>query len=226
MIADAQAIPSLRPDIKLRWVDQATLVESFQRPQFRENVVFQPLHWYNEFQRAERKVGVEPNVQPGDMMIHFAGLMKNKKEFMGPWLDRVENQAEQWTRPLDNTTYLNDVKEFWKIYGAANDTLHRANNTLSRGLRDSDFRQPVVKAVKDLENMIWDGPKLAGGNVEGMRTHTEHLSDILQQAVRQNSAAKFSKVEVIKPGTAGTADGAAADAQRVPSPMGGPSAAT
>lgn len=230
MLADAQALPFLRPEIGLQWADQSAMVYSFSRPQFREGVVFQPLHWYNEFQRHERKVGVEPNVQPGDMLIHFAGLMKDKREFMGPWLDRVENLADQWTVPLENTTYLSDVKEFWEIYGNANDILNRANNTLSFALRDSDFREPVVKAIEDLQKMMWDGPRTSQGNVEdnveGMRTHAEHVWDTLQQALRQNSAAKFSQVEVIKAGTAETADEGAADAQRVPSPMDTPDAAT
>ena len=195
------------------------MVESFSRPQFREAVVFQPLHWYNEFQRRERKVGVEPNVRPGDMLIHFAGLMKVKREYMGPWLDRVENSPDQWAVPLENTTYLSDVKEFWDTYGKAKETLERANNTLSITLRDSDFRQPVVKAFEDLQNMTWE----KSGDIEGMQIHTEFLSDTLQQALRQNSAAKFSKVELMK---AGAADEGAVDAQRVPSPVDGPSAAT
>ena len=226
MLADALALPSLRPEIKLQWADQSAMVYSFSRPQFREGVVFQPLHWYNELQRHERKVGVEPNVQPGDMLIHFAGLMKDKREYMGPWLDRVENLADQWTVPLENTTYMSDVKEYWEVYGKAIDILHRANNTLSVSLRDSKFREPVVKAIEALQKMIWDGPALSEGNVEGMRTHAEHVWDTLQQAQRQHSAAKFSKVEVIKAGTEGSADEGAADAQRVPSPMDRPGSAT
>lgn len=222
MLADAQALPSLRPEITINWADQGAMVESFSRPQFREGVVFQPLHWYNEFQRRERKVGVEPNVHPGDMLIHFAGLMQVKREYMGPWLDRVENSPDQWTVPLENTTYLSDVKEFWDTYGKAKETLKRVNNTLSVTLRDSDFRQPVVKAYEDLENMIWE----TAGDIEGMQSHTEFLSDTLQQAIRQNSAAKFSKVELMKAEGAGSADEGAVEAQRFPSPIDGPSPVT
>ena len=222
MLADAQALPSLRPEITINWADQGAMVESFSRPQFREAVVFQPLHWYNEFQRHERKVGVEPNVRPGDMLIHFAGLMKDKRDYMGPWLDKVENSPDQWTVPLENTTYLSDVKEFWDTYGKAKETLKRANNTLSITLRDSDFRQPVLKAFEALQNMTWE----RSGDIEGMQSHTEFLSDTLQQAIRQSSTAKFSKVELMKAGVAESADRGAADAQRVPSPVDGPGAAT
>lgn len=222
MLADAQALPSLRPEITINWADQGAMVESFSRPQFREAVVFQPLHWYNEFQRRERKVGVEPNVRPGDMLIHFAGLAKIKKEYMGAWLDRVENTPDQWTVPLENTTYLSDVQEFWDTYGKAKHILERANNTLSFTLRDSEFRQPVVKAFEDLQNMMWG----TAGDIEGMKSHTEHLVDTIEQATRQDSTARSAKVELVKAGVAGSADGGAVDSRRVPSPLDGPSAAT
>ena len=178
MLADAQALPSLRPDIPIKWADQGAMLESFSRPQFRDAVVFQPMHWYNEFQLQQNMVKTNPNIRPGDMLIHFAGLMKDKRDFMGPWLDRVESLAEQWSVPLENTSYLRDVKDFWDTYGHAQEMLGRANHTLTSGLRGMDLMQPVLKASEYLRTMLWQ----AAEDVEGVRSYTEILAHVLQQA--------------------------------------------
>ena len=103
---------------------------------------------------------------------------------MGPWLDQVEVMADQWAVPLENTTYLRDVNEYWSIYGQAKDMLNRANDTLSSRPRNADSRQPVVKASKNLQDMLWK----AAEDLNGVRSHTEFLADTLQQAIRQKSA--------------------------------------
>lgn len=127
-----------------------------------------------------------PNIQQGDMLIHFAGLMEDRREFMGPWLDEVENKANQWTVPLENTTYLRDVEECWYTYGQARDMLDRANEALSLQLRDTQLRQPVVKALEKLQNMVW----IAAYDIEGMQSHTDFVADTLEQAILQKSAAE------------------------------------
>ena len=186
MLADAQALPSLRPEIAIKWADQGAMYESFSRPQFRDAVVFQPMHWYNEFQLQQNMVKDRPNVHPGDMLIHFAGLMQDKRELMGPWLDKVENLAGQWAVPLENTTYIGDVEEYWDTYGKAKDMLHRANKTLSSSsLSGAGLMPAVVKASEDLQSMLWN----AAEDIDGVRSHTEFLEDTLQQAIYQMSAA-------------------------------------
>ncbi len=248
MLADAQALPSLRPEIEIKWADQSAMLESFSRPQFREAVVFQPLHWYNEFQLQESMVKDRPNVHPGDMLIHFAGLMKDKREFMGPWLDKVENMADRWTVPLENTSYLTDVKEYWDTYGRAKDVLDRANQTIALELSDPQLRQPVLKAFEDLQNIVWK----AAEDIDGMRSHIEFLTDTLQQAVGQEmtaesqlraeaaqaqsskaqflepagSTTKMSKVETLQAGTAGSADGDVMDSHALSLPGGESNVAT
>ena len=185
MLADAQAIPSLRPEITIEWADQSAMLASFSRPQFRDAVVYQPLHWYNEFQLQESLVKDRPNVHPGDMLIHFAGLMKDKRDFMGPWLDTVENKADQWAVPLENTTYLRDVEEFWDTYGHAKHVLDRVNETLDSRLSDAESMQRVANASESLRNMVWE----AAEDLKGMQSRTQLLADALQQATRLKSAA-------------------------------------
>ena len=205
MLADAQALPSLRPEIPIKWADQSAMLESFSRPQFRDAVVFQPLHWYNELQLQEDMVKDRPKVHPGDMLIHFAGLMKDKRKFMGPWLDKVENMADQWTVPLVNTTYLRDVKAYWDIYGQAKNILDSANHTISSMSGDAELMRPVVKASEKLQNMVWN----SAGDIEGMRSHTEFLADTLQQAKSKDAAAKDQlRAETAQAGSskAGTLD--------------------
>lgn len=186
MLADAQALPSLRPEITIQWADQGAMLESFSRPQFRDAVVFQPMHWYNEFQLQESMVKDRPNVHPGDMLIHFAGLAKDKRQFMGPWLDKVENVADQWTVPLEDTNYVRDVERYWDTYGHAKDMLDRANNTLLLKLSDPELRQPAVKAFEDLQNTVWK----AAEDLDRMRSHTESLADTLRQAIHQDLATR------------------------------------
>ena len=178
MLADAQAIPSLRPEITITSADQSAMLESFSRPQFRDAVAYQPLHWYNEFQLQQSMVKDKPNVHPGDMLIHFAGLMKDKRDYMGPWLDKVENEADHWTVPLENTTYIKDVKEYWDTFGQAKDMLDRANTTLSLSLSDVVLRQSVVGAFEDLQNLVWNSAE----DMEGMRNSTQILAEIVQEA--------------------------------------------
>ena len=188
MLADAQALPSLRPEIPLRWADQSALLESFSRPQFRDAVLFQPMRWYNAFQLQQRRgimVKDRPNVHPGDLLIHFAGLMKDKRRLMGPWLDRVENVKERWAVPLENTTYLSDVEEYWDVYGQARDVLDRANETLALKLSDGESMQLVVKAAGELQSTLWE----AADDMQGVRNHTRFLADTLQQALSQGSLA-------------------------------------
>ena len=185
MLTDAQALPSLRPEITIKWADQSAMSESFSRPQFRDAVVFQPMHWYNEFQLQQSMVRDSPNIHPGDMLIHFAGLMKDKRDFIGPWLDRVENLADRWSVPLENTSYLKDVKEYWDAYGHAQDLLSRANNTLTWRTSDIDSMQPVLKALEHLQTMLWE----AAEDIEGVRNRTETLAHVLQRVGRHGPAA-------------------------------------
>lgn len=165
------------------------MLESLFRPQFREAVAYQPLHWFNGLQLQQVQRGLvknRPNIQQGDILIHFAGLMGDKREFMGPWLDGVENKENQWTVPLENTTYLRDVEEYWYTYGQARDMLDGANQALSLQLRDTQLWQPVVKALKKLQNLVW----IAACDIEEMQSHTDFLADTLEQAILQKSAAE------------------------------------
>ena len=69
---------------------------------------------------------------------------------MGPWLDSVENMADQWSVPLENTSYPMDVRGFWDIYGQAKEILDRANKALSSESSNADSMQFVVQA--NIEN--------------------------------------------------------------------------
>ena len=180
MLADALAIPSLLPEIPIRWADQTAMLESFSRPQFREGVLFQPVHWYNEFQIQQNQMTDNPNVHPGDMLIHFAGI-PTKSTLMESWLDKVENTPERWAVPLENTSYPEDVTAFWETYGRAKDLLDRANDTLSSELGDAEIRTPVVRAYESLETQTWESPD----DLESMRGFTESLSDALRLAEEQ-----------------------------------------
>ncbi|KAL9067551.1 MAG: hypothetical protein Q9161_006829 [Pseudevernia consocians] len=132
MLADVQALPSLRPEIEIKWADQGALLESVSRPHFRETVVFHSLHWYTDSQLQKHMVKNMPNVHPGDMLY--------KWEFMGSWSDEVENLADHWAVPLEDRMYLKEVKEHRDTYGQAKDILDHAAHTLSLKLTGLEVR--------------------------------------------------------------------------------------
>ena len=187
MLTDAQALPSLKPEIPLPWPDQSAMFESFSRPQFRDGFVYQPLHWYNEFQLQASMVKDDPNVHPGDMLIHFAGLAGDKRELMGPWLDRVESTPDDWALPLENTTYPDNVREFWHTYGQAKDQLHQASQTLAanKDTDDQESLQPVRRVAERLQSLVWE----AADDMEALREHTQILAEALSQVPSQDPAA-------------------------------------
>ena len=103
---------------------------------------------------------------------------------MGQYLDDVDNMAERWTVPLENTTYSRDTKLYWYTYGQAREALDRANNTLSLKSIETKLRQPVEKAVKDLQRLVWS----SADDLDGMQSHTKFLADTLQKAISQTSS--------------------------------------
>ena len=177
MLADAQALPTWKPEMSLVWPDQQAMSESFSRPELRDAVVFQPLHWWNEFQLQENMVRDKPNIHPGDLLIHFAGLVVDKAEYMGPWLDKVENMSDEWAVPLENTSYLSNIKEYWDTYGRAKDMLEHANKTLSSESVDINSMQHVVNASQVLQEMLWKDTQ----DVYGIQNHTELLADAFKK---------------------------------------------
>ena len=105
---------------------------------------------------------------------------------MGSWLDEVENLADFWAVPLEDTMYLKDVKEHRDTYGQAKDILDHTTHTLSLKLTGLEVRQPVMKVFEDLQDVVWKAIQ----DIHGMRSHTECLADTLKQAIRQDFAAE------------------------------------
>ena len=177
MLADAQALPSWRPEIQYGWEDQGATAVSYSRPEFRDGVIFQPLHWWNEFQLNGSMGRDKPNIHPGDMMIHFAGFAGDKPQYMGPWLDRVENEANQWTVPLENTSYLTDIKEYWDAYGPARDVLGHAKSLMLSETRTVEEKYHLGNASEKLQDIMWKYSE----EYESIRTHTDLLADIVEE---------------------------------------------
>ena len=172
MLADAQALPSWRPEIKYGWEDQGATAVSYSRPEFRDGVTFQPLHWWNEL-----RVRDPQNMHPGDFMLHFAGLGPEKTQFMSPWLDRVENEASEWTVPLENTSYLTNIKEYWHTYGPARDVLGHAKSLMSSETSTVEEKYNIGNASEELQDIMWKYSE----DYESIRNHTDMLIDVLNE---------------------------------------------
>ena len=149
------------------------MLEIFSRPEYRDSVLFQPHDWWNQY--------LDPNdpqsVQPGDMLIHFAGI-PDKAGSMGPWLDRVENVAGQWALPLENTSYLSETEKYWDTYGRAKDVLERVNSELSSDTVNvyGESTEHMMEAAEKLQEMVWK----EADDCDGVQKATESLADYLQ----------------------------------------------
>ena len=177
MLGDAQALPSWRPEIEFGWEDQGATEVSYSRPEFRNGVIFQPLHWWNELQINSSLGRDEPPIHPGDMMVHFAGIGGDKPQYMGPWLDRVENEATQWTVPLENTSYLTAIKEYWETYGPARNVLGHARSLMSSESRTEEQKYQLGNASEKLHDIMWKDQE----DYESIRIHTAMLGDLVQE---------------------------------------------
>lgn len=126
-LVEVMAEPLLRPDVDHPFLEQGDMVRTFEKPKYRDNVLYQPRHWYNAYSRGDDDVK-DPEVILGDMQIHFPGLGYFKEAFMGKWLDKVETTRD-WAMPVKNTSYPKEIGEFWDRIRAAKKLLGTSSET-------------------------------------------------------------------------------------------------
>ena len=181
MLGDAQALRSWRPEIHYGWDDQGAAEVSFSRPEFRDAVIFQPLHWWNEFQLKANMDPDHPNIHPGDMMLHFAGF-SDKTPTMGPWLDKVENEANVWTVPLENTSYLANIKEYWDTHIPAREVRGRAQSQISSESSTVEEKWSMGNVSERLREIMWNSCE----EYESIRNQADMLADLVNEIEERN----------------------------------------
>jgi hypothetical protein len=54
------------------------------------------------------------SIKEGDLLVHHAGHKSLRAQRMSPWMDVAEMHLPQWELDLDETTYEQEIREFWK----------------------------------------------------------------------------------------------------------------
>lgn len=173
MLVEVMAEPLLRPDVDHPFLEQGDMQRTFHKPKYRDNVLYQPRHWYNTYSRGDDD-DKDPEVKLGEMQMHFPGLGGGKEQFMGNWLDKVET-TRAWTKPLKDTSYPKEIPAFW-------DRLRTARKLLDTASKNPDgppLGQPQVALVKgameELRKMIRQE-----AFSEGMEEAIENLKQALK----------------------------------------------
>ncbi|KAJ9651187.1 hypothetical protein H2198_009519 [Neophaeococcomyces mojaviensis] len=110
-VARVIAYPLFKPEVHLEWPEQSAMQLTFnESAQYHEQVAYMPQHWFNGYIRE---------VQPGDLLAHFAGV-DNRHEEMDAWLDKIEGSDaadwdiyDPWSPSLHKR--IMEIGHFWEI---------------------------------------------------------------------------------------------------------------
>lgn len=54
------------------------------------------------------------SIKEGDLLVHHAGHKSLRAQRMNPWMDVAERHLPQWELHLNETTYMEEIGNFWK----------------------------------------------------------------------------------------------------------------
>jgi hypothetical protein len=54
------------------------------------------------------------SIKEGDLLVHHAGHKSLRAQRMNPWMDVAEQHLPQWELDLNETTYVQEIEEFWE----------------------------------------------------------------------------------------------------------------
>lgn len=109
--------PMTHPDVDLGWFgEQAAMdhvihsLETRSKDEARSSgIAWAPRLWFNAFQWEHGFEG-----EPGDSIVHFAGLAETRLQHMTDWLVELRDHQAKWEMPLEDTSYGREISEFWK----------------------------------------------------------------------------------------------------------------
>ena len=151
MLSEVVALRTLHPDINLDFYDQSAIAWVNHRTGYQEHCLFQPHNWWNAF-------GLQGDPVPTDFFtLHFAGVDccggDAKGTIMSRWLDRLDNNPDEWHKPLGNMTLPGEVSKYWS-------TLSEARNVIKEGAAwDYEMhhkRRDIQLASLQLQQLIMD----------------------------------------------------------------------
>ncbi|KEF51113.1 uncharacterized protein A1O9_12836 [Exophiala aquamarina CBS 119918] len=115
------------PAIELEFGDQSAMGMWVKKERFRANIMHVPQRWFNAYAGNRGETNglfadpMEPqsqvklnSIKEGDLLVHHAGHKSLRGQRMSPWMDVAEQHLPQWELNLNETTYLQEIEEFWK----------------------------------------------------------------------------------------------------------------
>jgi len=172
------ALPTSNPTVTLPFYDQSAIEWICSRPGYQESFLYQPRRWWNRYHH-------DPDgVEAGNMLIHFAGVgtvfagTATKQEIMGQFLEKVEKKPKDWMRDLSQTTYQEEIRNFWESLRRARDMLQRAEQW--RGDHGSMLARghEMIDAETSLQLALWKH----SDKLEVVEKHTKYLEGLVESS--------------------------------------------
>jgi len=118
VFADIVAMPSLLPDVKLKYSEQSAFEIRLKDKRNAGHAVWIPQHWINGYlgsrdERGELRKWSPEATKKGGLQIHFAGK-QTTKERMDLYLDIAERRDPRWEIPIERTGLLEETRAFWE----------------------------------------------------------------------------------------------------------------
>ena len=177
LLANAMTLEGLHPEVIAGFAEQTALYIMFNETTKRDHVLFQPRKWFNTYEWSFAYEG-----QPGDLYVHFVGLLEDRWSRMIRWLDILEGMGQRdWEIPLEHTKYPAEINDFWSTLRAAKSTVADLRHKVSIpfGLPSS-----VQEACDRLELVLWSETD----QLETLRNATEQLETAIKNTPGLTSA--------------------------------------
>lgn len=121
LLTQAVDYPAAHPDEDLGWFGEqaamANVIKSIEASPKKTTtypgIVWVPRIWFNAYQFEHGFEG-----EPGNAMVHFAGMGETRLGHMQEWLDELQQNQTKWEKPLNETFYETAIPEFWKDFEA------------------------------------------------------------------------------------------------------------
>ncbi|KAG5927877.1 hypothetical protein E4U42_001675 [Claviceps africana] len=166
LFAGILAFRDFEPDTHLSFADQSAMEILLKKRKGVNHVGKVPQRWFNAYPTDDENPQ-DPWVHPGDFLVHFAGR-PNRETHMNHWLDISEQLLEKWNKPLTQTTYLEEIKQFWNhtktVQEARKNRWEKETEHLQTALKnaiitlnntpknDTPSYQSMVQALKEAED--------------------------------------------------------------------------
>lgn len=154
MLAEAVALPRLKPDIELPFFDQSAIAYVCNREGYQEHFLYQPRKWWNRYHHDA------DGDEVGEMVIHFAGVSSvlkgstTKIEFMTKFLERVERTPEAWTKSVKETKYEQEVEDYWNLLRRSRKALEKAREAQEQGKMSESKERLVEGKIQELIQVV------------------------------------------------------------------------